>query len=118
MFSYTPTYASTHTHTRVVQVPLKGLQGPKKVKVAGVSSAPQAAAAGPAQDSTASMPLPPMRFNRKRTRISDLMKQGTAAIGQSITVMGWARTIRHQKKICFLSLTDGSGATDLQVCLT
>lgn len=38
-------------------------------------------------------------------------------IGQPVTVKGWVRTVRKQKKFCFLEINDGSTLSNLQVVL-
>jgi len=52
----------------------------------------------------------------KRVVIKDLLKQGKEAIGQSVIVCGWAKTIRDQGVI-FIDLNDGSSFKGLQIVL-
>lgn len=47
-----------------------------------------------------------------RTRISALT---SASIGQEVTVKGWVRTVRDQKKFAFIEINDGSQLNNLQV---
>lgn len=35
----------------------------------------------------------------------------------NVTVNGWIRTVRHQKKVSFAQINDGSVTSDLQVVL-
>lgn len=52
-----------------------------------------------------------------RTRVSDLLRAGAAAIGSTITLCGWARTIREQGagSLAFIAVSDGSGPETIQV---
>ena len=53
----------------------------------------------------------------KRTKIRQLWTDAAAFGGESITVCGWARTIRDMKNFGFLELNDGSSFKGLQVVL-
>ena len=53
----------------------------------------------------------------KRTKIARLWADPAAFAGQSITVCGWARTLRDSKNFAFLDLNDGSAFKGLQVVL-
>ena len=47
-----------------------------------------------------------------RTKIKDIT---TAAIGKTLTVCGWIRTVREQKTFAFIELNDGSTLSNFQV---
>lgn len=51
----------------------------------------------------------------KRTTIAQIFADGDALNGQSVTVCGWARTIRDMKTFGFIELNDGSCFKNLQV---
>ena len=53
----------------------------------------------------------------ERVKIKALWQDAQAFAGQSITVCGWARTIRDMKNFGFLELNDGSSFKGLQVVL-
>ena len=44
----------------------------------------------------------------KRIEIRDLHKTYQSFDGQTITVCGWARTVRDSKNIAFIELNDGA----------
>ena len=46
-----------------------------------------------------------------------LLKASPEAEGKSVVVCGWVRTNRQQKKLCFISLNDGSCAQSLQLLI-
>ncbi len=50
-----------------------------------------------------------------RTTIRDLFARQTELDGQTVTVCGWARTVRDMKTFGFLELNDGSAFRNLQV---
>ena len=51
----------------------------------------------------------------KRTRISDLLKNGQA--GVEVNVRGWVRTRRSSKQVAFVALNDGSTINNVQVVI-
>ena len=51
----------------------------------------------------------------ERTMIKDIFKSPESYAGKSITVCGWARTIRSSNAFGFIELNDGSYFTNLQV---
>eukprot|EP01114_Cavostelium_apophysatum_P005274 TRINITY_DN1606_c0_g1_i1.p1 TRINITY_DN1606_c0_g1~~TRINITY_DN1606_c0_g1_i1.p1 ORF type:complete len:564 (-),score=154.75 TRINITY_DN1606_c0_g1_i1:90-1655(-) len=53
----------------------------------------------------------------QRTEIRTILKDGKSFIGQTITVCGWARTIRKQGggRFTFIELNDGSAFKNLQI---
>ena len=51
----------------------------------------------------------------ERTTISRLYADSALYDGKTITVCGWARTIRDLKNFAFISLNDGSCFSPLQV---
>lgn len=55
----------------------------------------------------------------QRTTIKKLLKRGKEAIGDTITVCGWAKTIREQGggRFAFIELNDGSCMKNLQIVL-
>jgi len=48
-------------------------------------------------------------------RISALLTQAEAAIGQSVLLKGWVRTVRKQKSFSFVEVNDGSCMRSVQV---
>jgi asparaginyl-tRNA synthetase len=60
--------------------------------------------------------LPSQTYTRHRIRIGDLIATGASRIGETITVCGWARTIREAGagSIMFIALNDGSVFDTLQ----
>lgn len=58
-------------------------------------------------------------FRRSRLRVKELFEQSESLIGKTITVMGWARTVRNadKGKIIFVELSDGSCNGALQCVL-
>ena len=50
-----------------------------------------------------------------RTRVSKLLSQGEAAVGSSVVLKGWVRTVRKQKSFSFVELNDGSSIKSVQV---
>ena len=53
----------------------------------------------------------------KRTKIKEIWTDAAAFADQTITVCGWARTIRDMKNFGFIELNDGSSFKGLQVVL-
>jgi len=53
----------------------------------------------------------------KRTKISEIFSDQESFGGQSITVCGWARTVRDMKNFGFIELNDGSCFKNLQVVI-
>ena len=53
----------------------------------------------------------------ERIKIAALYADGQALDGQTVTVMGWARTIRDLKTFGFVELNDGSCFRNLQVVM-
>ena len=51
----------------------------------------------------------------KRTTVAQIFADQAAFGGQTVTVCGWARTIRDMKTFGFLELNDGSCFRNLQV---
>lgn len=52
-----------------------------------------------------------------RERIRDVRDGGSGRVGETVTVRGWARTVRRQKQFAFLEVNDGSCLGNLQVVL-
>src|SRR6266498_1008334 len=48
----------------------------------------------------------------KRTKVIDLLK--STGFGLEVTVMGWVRTKRDSKTICFIAVNDGSIIHNIQ----
>lgn len=48
----------------------------------------------------------------KRTKVTDLLK--STDFGKEVTVMGWVRTKRDSKTICFIAVNDGSVIHNIQ----
>ena len=53
----------------------------------------------------------------ERIKIAALYADSQALDGQTVTVMGWARTIRDMKTFGFIELNDGSCFRNLQVVM-
>ena len=53
-----------------------------------------------------------------RTRVSKLLTQGEAAVGSSVVLKGWVRTVRKQKSFSFVELNDGSTIKSVQVIVS
>jgi hypothetical protein len=61
------------------------------------------------------------KFNRTRTRIVEVIgANATTPVNATVTVKGWARTVRSaaKGKLLFVVLNDGSCAADLQCVVT
>ena len=56
-------------------------------------------------------------FCMKRTEIAAVFADGEQLIGQSVSVCGWARTLRASGAIGFIELNDGSCQRNLQVVM-
>ena len=54
----------------------------------------------------------------QRVLLSKIFSAGESAVGASISVSGWARTVRVQKEMAFVALNDGSRMENLQLVLT
>lgn len=52
-----------------------------------------------------------------RVAVATLLQAGAEAEGKQVIVCGWLRTNRTQKKLCFMSLNDGSCQASLQLVL-
>ena len=53
----------------------------------------------------------------KRTRISEIWAAPEAFSDKTVTVCGWARTLRDQKNFGFIELNDGSSFKGVQVVI-
>lgn len=47
--------------------------------------------------------------------IRSLLDESGAALGSTVTVNGWVRSIRRQKAIAFITVNDGSSVNSIQV---
>lgn len=63
---------------------------------------------------------PERLFDRKRIRVKEVFQKGLELEGQSITIKGWAKTLREAGggKFAFLEINDGSCFTGIQVVIT
>ena len=52
-----------------------------------------------------------------RTKVGPLLAEGTAAIGRTVLLKGWVRTVRDLKNFSFVELNDGSSLAGMQVSL-
>ena len=52
-----------------------------------------------------------------RVAVATLLQASAEAEGKPVVVCGWLRTNRTQKKLCFMSLNDGSCQASLQLVL-
>jgi asparaginyl-tRNA synthetase len=59
-------------------------------------------------------------FKRRRIRVKELLAAGLATVGQSVTVKGWAKTLREAGAgaFAFLEINDGSCFMGLQVVVS
>eukprot|EP00908_Phaeocystis_cordata_P004601 Transcript_14997.p1 GENE.Transcript_14997~~Transcript_14997.p1 ORF type:complete len:582 (-),score=276.45 Transcript_14997:123-1868(-) len=64
---------------------------------------------------TAASSTAPASARQPRMKVSALLAQGEAAIGQSIVLKGWVRTVRKQKTFSFVEVNDGSCMKSVQV---
>jgi hypothetical protein len=84
------------------------------------------AAAPPAAAKPPAAPLAPLAPDADgasvdrtpRTRVSKLLTQGEAAVGSSVVLKGWVRTVRKQKSFSFVELNDGSTIKSVQVIVS
>lgn len=60
------------------------------------------------------------KWSRGRSRIKELLVEGSAAVGKEVVVKGWVRTARSAEKgqILFVELNDGSTSKSIQLVLT
>lgn len=58
-------------------------------------------------------------WDRHRIRVKELLAEGAAAIGNSVVLKGWIRTVRSIEKgdILFVELTDGSTVKGIQLVM-
>ena len=79
-----------------------------------------AAADAPCSTAFAAVKVPKGRFKRDRVRVKELLALGAGAIGKTVVVKGWARTVRlaAKNRLCFIELNDGSCLAGLQVVAT
>ena len=83
---------------------------------AGAGAAAPAGVPALANVHTGTVALDNPMFTRQRQRIADVLHQGLAAVGNTVTVGGWARTVREAAKdLAFIALSDGSCFGSLQV---
>ena len=82
-----------------------------------VLAAPSAPASAPAAASSGCTATAPLAHEPFSVRVScvKVIKHGAAGIGQEVTVSGWARTVRVQKGMAFVKLSDGSCLAELQL---
>jgi hypothetical protein len=59
------------------------------------------------------------KWDRRRTRVKELLVQGEEAIGKQVALKGWIRTTRTADKgaLLFVELTDGSSVRGMQLVL-
>lgn len=108
--------------------PAASAPNPKSRGDAGAATAPAAPASapGPSQAASAAHPDAPQpaivpaveeSHRRYRIRLRELFgdDDGLRRVGTEVTVAGWVRTMRKQKNIVFVKLTDGSAHATLQV---
>ncbi|KAH8092110.1 hypothetical protein JL720_5694 [Aureococcus anophagefferens] len=90
---------------------------PKKAAAKAPAPAPaKKKSAGPAK-AVDPASMYPASFSRGRVRLKELLAQGEAAIGTSVTVMGWVRSVREAEKgaTAFVELNDGSCLASIQI---
>lgn len=95
--------------------PASKTAAPGSAKASSPASSKPAASPGGLSAGNVKDPFP-MKFKRTRTRVKDLLKRGAQAVGEIITVCGWAQTVRaaNKGKILFVVITDGSCTQALQ----
>lgn len=59
------------------------------------------------------------KWDRRRIRVKELLKEGESAIGKEVVLKGWIRTCRSADKgaLLFVELTDGSSVRGMQLLL-
>jgi hypothetical protein len=59
------------------------------------------------------------KWDRRRIRVKELLREGEAAIGKQVVLKGWMRTCRTADKgaLLFVELTDGSSVRGMQLLL-
>lgn len=59
------------------------------------------------------------KWDRRRTRVKELLSEGEVAIGRQVVLKGWIRTCRSADKgaLYFVELTDGSSVRGVQLVL-
>lgn len=119
------------TRRKLAEGPLaeNGNRRPSKAGIAGAratqASAAKSGPAGGGRSSTKPPLLPKdgpdsSLFDRRRTVIKQLLvERGEAAVGETVTIKGWVRTIRAGNKgaLLFIELNDGSTALSMQAVL-
>uniref|UniRef100_A0A7S4C2F7 asparagine--tRNA ligase n=1 Tax=Chrysotila carterae TaxID=13221 RepID=A0A7S4C2F7_CHRCT len=86
---------------------------------AGVqTAAPSGASNGAAADETADAGDVSKEAFSQRVSVKRVFKAGKAAVGKSILVSGWARTVRMQKEMAFVEINDGSTLVGLQLVIS
>ena len=79
-----------------------------------VGGSPAGSAASTAVVGSGGTDLPSERFSA-RVAVATLLKASTEAEGKDVVVCGWVRTNRVSKKLCFMSINDGSCQANLQL---
>jgi asparaginyl-tRNA synthetase len=51
----------------------------------------------------------------QRQKVGSLVSEGTSAVGNTVLLKGWVRTVRAQKDFSFIEINDGSSLAGLQV---
>ena len=51
----------------------------------------------------------------QRQKVASLLEEGSSAVGRTVMLKGWVRTVRAQKAFSFLEVNDGSSLGGLQV---
>mmetsp|Transcript_68700 Transcript_68700/g.129644 ORF Transcript_68700/g.129644 Transcript_68700/m.129644 type:complete len:588 (-) Transcript_68700:50-1813(-) len=72
------------------------------------SEEPKADAATAAETDTDTLPAPP------RMKVKQIVESEDDLVGRKVTLQGWVRTIRDQKKFAFIQINDGSSQTNFQ----
>ena len=78
--------------------------------------APKVGAPQPARPAPGGANLPEEPFSA-RVAVATLLQASAEAEGKQVVVCGWLRTNRSQKKLCFMSVNDGSCQSSLQLVL-
>eukprot|EP00873_Tetraselmis_striata_P002684 jgi/Tetstr1/422948/TSEL_013727.t1 len=93
---------------------------PLPLRTRGVRCAATLSDVDSAASSSSSAPLAARREMKpfaKKTKVRELKEAGEGAVGRTVELKGWCKTVRDQKQFAFMEVTDGSSLNGLQVVL-
>mmetsp|Transcript_39810 Transcript_39810/g.100963 ORF Transcript_39810/g.100963 Transcript_39810/m.100963 type:complete len:623 (-) Transcript_39810:96-1964(-) len=93
---------------------------PLPLRARGVRCAATLSDVDSAASSSSSAPLAARREMKpfaKKTKVRELKEAGEGAVGRTVELKGWCKTVRDQKQFAFMEVTDGSSLNGLQVVL-